>query len=269
MDNEIHPPQTLEPDTDISKDKCERIKALIDSYLQNNPKLSLQNVETKTGLPISTLRRIVNLTGNPNSENVIKLCRALGFDQELEKYLEKYHPEIAALLSAKSISKEHKYLEENDAQYFVEDSSFLLMNMAYTSHGIDEDEVQTGLGSIGLTKLNDLLKKGLIIKTDDGRYVGKNGGYKHSFQNTLKAIVLSLKYYNLEEAGSINNWLNYQTESINENGIAALKELNQKQAKERRDQIFDNPNFRGKLKIFQSSVSSTFMPYNGGPGVLQ
>ena len=68
----------LEGNGDINLGKCERIKACIDSFLEKNPRMTLQTVEDKTGVPISTLRRIVNLKGNPQPETVIKVFIALG-----------------------------------------------------------------------------------------------------------------------------------------------------------------------------------------------
>lgn len=77
-----------------------------------------------------------------------------------------------------------------------------------------------------------------------------------------------MKYYKLEEAGNINNWMSFQTESINNEGIKALKSLQQKHFNERKDQIFNNPMYNGDLKVYSVTVSSTFLPFSEN-GVLQ
>lgn len=264
-----HTPLAPEGDGDISTAKCESIKACLDSYLQKNPKLSLQSIDDKTGIPISTLRRIINLNGNPNPESVIKLCRALGFDQELEKYLEKYHPDIAALMASKSHNKDYEYVPENETEYFTDDSSFLILSFAYTTIGTTEEVIRFELGERGIVKLNELCDKGLLLRTENGRYIGKISNFKLPFAAVRKRIDMASKYYRLDEAGGDNNFLNYQAESLNLEGLKKLKSVEKDQAIYRREWILNNPIYHGEFPIFIATISSTFLPYNGGPEVLQ
>jgi len=62
--------------------------------------------------------------------------------------------------------------------------------------------------------------------------------------------------------------LSYQTESLNEEGLKALKSLQQKQFNERKDQIFNNTMYLGNIKVYSTSVSSTFVAYQES-GVLE
>ncbi len=269
MNGEIHTPQPIESGGDISTAKCEQVKACIDSYLSKNTSMSLQSVEDKTGIPISTLRRIVALKGNPNPETVIKIFLALGFDQKLDGYMQKYHPEIASAMAANRHNNQYNYVKEDDAQYFVEESSFLIMNLAHTSAGTTVEDIRYELGERGVAKTEELLRKNVLFRTDTGRIVGLNKEWKLSFKDTFQCVGLSFKYYRLDEAGRMNNFLNYQTESLNPEGIKALKSLNQVQAIERREKIFNNPSFQGFFPVFNSTVSSTFVAYTSGPEELQ
>lgn len=88
-----------------------------------------------------------------------------------------------------------------------------------------------------------------------------------SFSDTKKRIKLALDHYRLEEAGSINNWMSFQTESINEEGLKAMKKLSQKHFNERKDQIFNNPMYKGELKYFSACISSTFLPFTEDGGL--
>lgn len=264
-----HTINSLEASSNVSIAKCGKIKSCIDSFLLKNAALSLQNVEDKTRIPITTLRRIISFRGNPNPETVIKIFLSLGFDKELVNYMEDYHPEIAMAMAARSHNQERDYIEEDDAHYFTEKSSFLIMTMAYTKFGITKDEIRSELGLTGVTKLNELLKKGLVIQRDNGRIVGKKDKYKLSYKDTLKRIENSLEYYRISEAGGVNNFLNYQTASLNEEGIRAEKILNQEQAIERRERIYNNPDFQGDIKKFNCTISSTFKVYNVDPEVLK
>ena len=96
------------------------------------------------------------------------------------------------------------------------------MKLAFTTSGTTTEEISFNLGQGGLQRLEELLNKGLITKNDKGRFVGNLGNYKLGFADTKKGIELALKYYKLEEAGNINNWMSFQTESINYEGIKAL-----------------------------------------------
>lgn len=264
MNLEIPTPPPRSTEIALCRAKCESIKVCIETYLAKNPLMSLQSIETKTGMPISTLRRIVNLQGNPNPENVIKLCLALGFDRELVHYLEQFHPDLAAVMTLKnSHNKEYVYVKEAETKYFSEESSFLILSLAYTTAGTSEEEIRFELGERGVAELVALAEKGLLLRADDGRYVGTIENFKLPFSEVKKRVELALRHYRLEEAGGINNWLSYQTESLNDEGIVALKMLNQKQFNERKDQIFKNPSFIGNKKVYSIAVSSSFVKYKG------
>ena len=252
----------LEGNGDNYSNKCERIKACIDSFLEKNPRVSLQNVEDKTGVPGSTLRRIVSLKGNTQPETVIKIFQALGYDQELYQYMKDFHPDIASVMALKnSHNQEYNFVNESDRDYFISEDFYLLINMAYTTNGTTENEVIYEQGKKGIERLQELLEKGIIEKNGLGRFVGKLNNYKLSFADTKKRVELSLRYYRLDEAGNINNWMSFQTESINEQGLNALKSLQQKHYNERKDQIFNNPMYNGNLKVYSATVSSTFQAY--------
>ena len=58
----------------------------------------------------------------------------------------------------------------------------------------------------------ELAEKGIVQKTEDGKYIGKLKNYKLSLADTKRRAELSLRYYRLSEAGKINNWISFQTE---------------------------------------------------------
>jgi len=256
-------------DIEINTGKCERIKACIDSYLEKNPRLKLINVEDKTSVPHSTLRRIMNLKGNPQPEAVIKIFRSLGLDNDLLKYMKDYHPDIATVMSAQSgHNQEYEYVADEDRHYFLDEQNFLILSLAYTTSGTTENEIRFELGERGIVKFYELIEKGLIMRLENGRVVGKIKDFKLPFSDVKKRVEFALKHYRLDEAGNINNWLSYQTESLNESGLKALKTLQQKQFNERKEQIFNNPVYLGNVKVYSATVSSTFVPYNES-GVLE
>lgn len=257
----------LESNGDNYATKCERIKACIDSFLAKNPRVSLQNVEDKTGVPGSTLRRINSLKGNPQPETVIKIFQTLGYDQELYQYMKDFHPDIATVMALKSShNQEYKYLSDEDRQYFLDESNFLILSLASTTSGTTEDEVRFELGERGVAKLYELIQKGLITRLESGKLIGKND-FKVPFSDIKTRIQYALKHYRLEEAGQVNNWMSYQVESINEEGLKALKTLHQKQFNERKDLVFNNAVYLGDIKVYSTAVSSTFVAYDDS-GVL-
>jgi len=261
-------PIAVDRDNDIQISKCERVKTCISSYLLKNPNLSLVNVEEKTSVPHSSLRRIMNGSGNPSAEAVIKIFRSLGYDDELLTYMRDYHPEIATIMASKSShNQEFTFVNESDREFFVSEDYFTIVTMAYTSNGVTEVEIQEEYGRVGLSRLQELLERG-IIKREGDRYLGKIEKYKLSFADTKRRIELAMRHYRINEAGSINNWMSLQTESINDEGLKALKSLQQKHYNERKELIFNNPIYNGDFKVYSATVSSTFLTYRE-PGVLQ
>jgi hypothetical protein len=231
--------------------------------------MTLQSIKDKTTVAYTTLSRIVNLNGNPKPEVVIKIYQTLGLDQELYQYMRDFHPEIAGLIESKSRKRDNEYVEDNIAKYFADESSYRIMCMAYTASGISEDDIQLHHGLTGIGKLHELLSEGVLVKRDDGRVVGKKENYRLSYRDTLKAAELSIKYFRLAEAGGGRNHINHQTESLNDEGIEILMDLDKVHAQERRERVFNVPRLRGPHHLFHTSVSSTFMPYNTDPEVLQ
>ncbi len=61
--------------------------------------------------------------------------------------------------------------------------------------------------------------------------------------------------------------MSFQTESINEDGLKALKSLNRKHFNERKDMIYNNPMYKGSIKHYSASVSSTFLPFKEEGGL--
>lgn len=249
---------------------CERINTVLFNGYLKNPNLSIKSLEAKTGVPHTTLRRIVKNESDPNPAAVIKIFRAFGLDDELLRYMQDFHPEIASIMRSNSAhNEEYNFIEQDNRQFFTDESNFLILSLAYTKSGTTENEIQIQLGAVGLNKLHMLTEKGLILKLDDGRYVGKIKDFKLPFADVLKRLGYAMKFYNLEEAGNINNWLSYQVESLNAEGIKALKLLQQSQFIERKEKIFNNPMYIGQTKVYCAAIGSTFLPYQEDVGVLQ
>ena len=251
---------TIEADVNVRK--CMQIQNCINDYLSKHPKQSIYNVEIKTTVSDTTLRRILALKGNPKAEIVIKIFRSLGQDELLFKYMKEFHPEIAKVMTTSfSHNQDYEFVNDKDCQYFTNENYFLILSLACTSAGTTEDEISFELGRKGIERLEELVTNGLIVKTSDNRYIGSSKKYKLSFADTKERIRLALKHYRLEEAGGINNWESFQTESTNVEGLKALKKLNQKHFKEREEQIFYNPMYNGDIKVYSASISSTFLSY--------
>lgn len=205
---------------------------------------------------------MVQLKGNPQPETAIKIYNALGEDQHLYEYMKEFHPDIAKVMNFNfSHNQEFEFVDDQDREYFTNESYFLILNLAYTNAGTTDDEVTYELGMRGLERLNELVERGLVTKDTNGRYFGTNNKFKLSFADTKKRIELAMNHYRLEEAGAMHNWMSFQTESINAEGLKALKKLNQKHFNERKDQIFYNPMYNGDIKVYSASVSSTFLSY--------
>lgn len=182
--------------------------------------------------------------------------------------MEEFHPDIAKIMNNSfSHNEEYTFIEDQNREYYSNENYFLILNLASTRAGTTRDEVSYQLGMVGLERLDYLVEIGLVIEDTKGRYFGSTQNYKLTFAETKKRIKLSIDHYRLEEAGSINNWMSFQTESINEEGLQALKKLNQKHFNDRKDQIFDNPMYKGDIKAYTASISSTFLPYTENEGL--
>lgn len=260
--------EKISRDFDINSRKCGLIKSCIDNFLSTRKSFNLQRIALKTSVPYSTLRRITNLESSPRPESVIKILNFLGADQTLRNYMTEFHPDIANLMNNNfTHNQEYTYIEDKNRDLFSNENYFLILNLASTRSGTSRDEVSYQLGIVGLDRLDHLVEIGLVIEDTKGRYYGSTQDFKLSFAETKKRIEMSLQHYRIEEAGSIHNWMSFQTESVNEDGLKALKKLNQKHFNERKDQIYNNPMYNGDIKAYTASISSTFLPYTENEGL--
>lgn len=182
--------------------------------------------------------------------------------------MKEFHPEIAKVMGQTySHNQEFEYVDNKNRDYFSDENYFLILNLAYTQSGTTQDEVIYELGMRGLERLDELVSQGLIIEDTNGRYFGSQNKFKLSFADTKKRIELAMNHYRLEEAGSLHNWMSFQTESLNEDGLKALKSLNRKHFNEKKDQVFYNPMYNGDIKVYSASVSSTFLAFSDKGGL--
>ena len=254
---------------EINVAKCRRIATCIESYMKKYPHIALTNVFERTSVPETTLRRILQFKGNPQPEAVVKILQRLGFERELYSYLNDFHPDIARLtIATNSHNSEYELMNEYDREYFISEDYFAIANMAYTSSGVTEREIADEFGKRGLERLLTLHEKGVVRKDEKGRYFGNIENYKFTLADGKKRIELALKYYRLNEAGNVNNWLSFQTESLSDEGLKGMKLLSQKHFNERKE-FLENPIYRGENKFYSAAIASTFLPYSNGMGELQ
>lgn len=243
--------------------KCERIKEIVDNYLSKNPNHSLQNICNKTEVKYSTLRRIVNLDGNPDLETSSKIFNGLGEDSKLYDYLSVFHPTMADTVAIlkNHLNDEFDLRSEEERTNLLNEENHILLSLALTEEGTNEEEVLYYLGKNSLNKLNKFIEKGLLIKNKNGQIKSSCPNGRLTLFEAKRVLELSMKSYIPSNENGIGSHLSYQTASLSKKGLIILKLFNYRQSQEKREFILRNKELFGPHKVFNATISSTFLPY--------
>ncbi len=238
-----------------------QLKAMLDSYLDRYPHVSLNALAMKSGIGATTLRRLKNddIKGDPAPHTVLSLVSALTSEKRLSVIVESYDGPLGELLKTSfgpyvETKIDHSY--KADLNSFLRDStSYFVYKLCANRVGATYDDIESNYGKIGLMKLEHLVKNGLIAK-DGEVYHARDKNFGLDVAVVLEHLPQLVAHFKLDKVSEGQNLFYTISESLNEEGIQKIKQI-QKEAIKKIIDITKSPFYEGEIPYFTLNMSDS------------
>lgn len=225
------------------------------------PNYSSSQIAQEVGISQPTFNRIENGQGNPTFVTISKLLSATGKYHKIADVINMVYPNISEKIQLDYSHNEETPIMGGDFAKFFSISDYRnIILLASTRSGTTRNEIRSEYGIQGINKLDKLLTLNILTEV---RGIIKANEEKISFdQQILKECTLDCinENYDAEKFGSNQNWLSFQTESVNkEKAMTLIIKKLQKTYKEIKEEILYSPEYFGNDKIFISMVADSLL----------
>jgi len=225
------------------------------------PNFSSAQIAKQIGMSQPTFSRIENGQTNPSLNSISKLLSAIGKSHKISEAIEIANPSLASTLKENlSHNIDTPVMGGELAKYFSNTEYRNILLLALSRSGTTRDEVQGEYGNAGIKKLEEMLNSAIL---SESRGIVKANEEKVTFdQDILRDSLLSCiaEKYDVEKFGQDENWLSFQTESVNKNkAMALIRSKLQKTYKEIKEEILYSPDYFGNDKVFIGMVADSLL----------
>lgn len=235
----------------------ECIRELKEKY----PNFSSSQIAKTVGMSQSTFCRIENGMVNASVNSISALLTALGKTHKIADAIELTYPEFADSLKRNfSHNQETPIASGKHANYFNKSDFRKIILLASTRSGTTRAEVQEEFGRSGLKDLEELISETVlseirgIIKVDEEK-ISYN-------QSSLRDALLDCidSNYQVDKFGLEENWLSFQTESVNKDkAMKLIREKLKTAYSEIKSEILYSPEYFGNDKVFIGMVADSLL----------
>jgi transcriptional regulator with XRE-family HTH domain len=249
---------------------CTALRKRVQSFKNEHPRLSSQQIAKRFQMSSSTLNRIENEDiKNPTFDQVLKVLRGTGQTKDLLKYLEEFYPAVAeSYREVYSENLDTEFLELDLESLFVQKDTFLLMLLAYSKNGCSKSMIEREFGKKGLAGLEVLIDKNAVEVNGD-LVTGINTKKVNLTQQNIKDLLtLSIdNCYTADEFGEDSNYLNFRSTNIDKEKAMPIIVSILKEAKNKIEDVLSQEQYRGEDYFFTGLVADTLVKKS--KGVLQ
>lgn len=258
----------------------QELRAMTEAYLQSHPTLTLNALAQRSGVPATTMRRLMQEEQRSElaPHTVLSLVSYLLKEKKISKLLTIVKGPVAELLRKcfdQFIFDEKDSNHEQSADLnalFRDKMNYLVYKMAANVNGVSLKEIKDAFGLMGLKKLNFLMEKQYIladVKTGRLHATQKNFTVDLELAHELSHALVDL--YKPCDVKSGYNLFYSLSEGMNEEGIKKIKEI-EKEAVKKIFDLMNNESMQGEIPYFAlivSDVMGATPNQNDSIGVLQ
>lgn len=232
----------------------EQLKDLLENYFRKFPNVSINGLAKKSGVGATTLRRILSesLKGDPAPSTVLNVVSAITKERRLSSLLKSFEGPIGEMLRG---SFGH-FVEENLPHSYSTDLNheladwhkYIIYKLASNKCGVSKTVLGQTIGNVGLKSLNEMFEKGLLYADGDIIH-SKEKNFSLDLNLALKHLPNLLDFYKPDNLDRGQNLFYTLSESINEDGIKKIKEI-QRDAIKKIYAIMNSPYYEGEIPYF-------------------
>lgn len=251
----------------------EQLRDIVTSYFDKYPNMSINGLAQKSGVGATTLRRLVNNTGKgePAPHVVLGLVSATSKEKRLSKLVSMFDGEVGECLKksfAPYIEKEMPQQVDNDLNEVLKDQiSYFIYKLSANREGTDKMQVTDLYGKTGLERMEKLIKLGFLYEKGE-KVHAKKKDFSLDVKVAADHLPEMMKFYKPEHVGAGQNLFYTLSETLNEEGIQKIKDV-QKEAVKKVFDIMRSPFYEGKIPYFTVQVCDTLSHDLMNEGVLQ
>jgi hypothetical protein len=253
----------------------DQLKKIVNHYFERYPHMSINGLAQKSGVGATTLRRLINSTGKgePAPHVVLGLVSATSKEKRLSQLVTMFDGEVGELLKksfAPYIEKDMPQEIDQDLNEVLADQiSYFIYKLSANREGTDKMEISDLYGKAGLERFTKLLKLGFVyLDPKKIRIHAKKKDFSLDVKIAADHLPEMMKFYKPNQISQGKNLFYTLSESINEEGVQKIKEV-QKEAVKKVFDIMRSPFYEGKIPYFTVQVCDTLSHDVLSEGVLQ
>lgn len=238
------------------------LKVLTQNYLDAHPSLSLNALAKRANVSEPTLRRLMNDTSKqaPSPNIVLNLVSYIFKEKKLSVLLSKTDGAIGEFLRKsydQFIFDQETYEYHHDLNALFRDKDYyLIYKLAANTSGIKPAEIEKMLGEIGKMKINELMKKKVLIKDEEGTLHAANKNFSVDIQVAKDFLPEMLRFFKPEKAEEGKNLFYTLSESLNDEAIQQIKNI-QREAVKNIHKIMSDEQNQGEIPYFAVTLLDT------------
>jgi hypothetical protein len=256
----------------------DQLREMISAYLHTHPGLTLNALAGRSGVPATTMRRLMQQTGSELApHSVLSLVSYLLKEKKISSLLKKVEGPVAELLN-KSFNQFIFDEESSDHEMhadlntlFQDRTCYLIYKMAANACGTSVREIKNVFGLTGLQKLQEMVDKGVILNDDNERLHARDKNFSVDLALAHKLTHSLVDFYKPKDVEKGFNLFYSLSEGMSEEGIKRIKEIEINAVKKIFEIMNDEKN-QGTIPYFAVVLSDVLglTPEKASPaGVLQ
>lgn len=256
----------------------EQLRQMTANYLASHSSLSLNALATRSGVPATTMRRLMQ--GEDKGElaphSVLALVSYLLREKKISTLLKMVEGPVADLLNRSFDQfifdeKATHQLDQSLNELFKDKMNYLIYKLAANKCGTSIEEIKNSFGLHGLKKCHELIKKEWIVADQFERLHAKEKNFSTDLALAHQLTHTLLDHYKPGDVEAGLNLFYSLSEGMNEEGIKKIKEI-EKEAVKKVFEVMNEARFQGLIPYFSLFVSDVLGPTpqdSSTNGVLQ
>lgn len=261
-----------------------QLRNLTVAYMAKHPGLTLNALATRSGVPATTMRRLMQKGASSEKSaelaphSVLSLVSYLLKEKKISALLKKIDGPIADLLNRcfdqfifDESSSDH-IMDSDLNSVFQDKTCYLIYKLAANHCGTTMDEIKNVFGLLGLQKLSELIEKNWIIADSENpeRFHAREKNFSVDISLARELTHSLLDFYKPKDVSSGFNLFYSLSESMNEAGIKKIKEI-EKDAVKKIHETMNDKKYQGGIAYYSIILSDVLgiTPTTNNEGVLQ
>jgi hypothetical protein len=240
---------------------CEQLKEIVEGHFHRYPNISINSLAMKSGVGATTLRRILSLSikGDPAPHTVLNLAAAITNEKRLSKLVTLFEGPVGELLRqtfSPYIEKNMPHcIDANLNEELKDGIRYFIYKLGADRQGVSRAEVLERFGKLGEERLVDMAARGVLIR-DGEVFRAREPNFGLDVNIAAGHLPDLVKFYKAEDVSKGRNLFYTLSESMNEDGIKKIKEI-QKEAVQKIYDIMNDPRYSGAFHYFSLNLCDT------------